>query len=101
LVCLLTGKVKSPALVRCSASLLAPLPDVLAPCPVRARRREALGAFLRGAGFRDDAVSWLPASAPAGQNLAAAPDDPRLASWWRGPTLVQASVNPNPTPPRP
>ena len=46
--------------------------------------------FLRGLGFRESGLQWLPASAPAGQNLVSPPSDAALAAWWRGPTLVAA-----------
>ncbi len=46
--------------------------------------RSVLGPFLKSCGFREAAVQWLPASAPAGQNLVGPPSDARLAAWWGG-----------------
>ena len=39
-----------------------------------------LGPFLKTSGFPKPL--WLPVSAPQGENVAAPPQDPRLASWW-------------------
>jgi hypothetical protein len=52
--------------------------------------RSQLLPFLKTVGFRESSVQWLPAVGPAGQNLVAAPSEPLLSRWWRGPTLVQA-----------
>ena len=52
--------------------------------------RAVLGPFLRSCGFRDAAIQWLPASAPAGENLVSPPVDPRFVAWWRGPCLTAA-----------
>lgn len=46
--------------------------------------------FLKSAGFKESGLQWLPAVGPAGQNLVAKPSEPLLASWWKGPTLVEA-----------
>lgn len=35
-------------------------------------------------------VQWLPAVGPAGENLVRAPEEPRLAAWWRGPCVLGA-----------
>ena len=34
-------------------------------------------------------MQWLPAVGPTGDNLVKPAADPRLAAWWRGPTLAQ------------
>ena len=34
-------------------------------------------------------MQWLPAVALSGENLVKPPADPRLAAWWKGPTLAQ------------
>ncbi|EFN56452.1 hypothetical protein CHLNCDRAFT_35207 [Chlorella variabilis] len=52
--------------------------------------RAQLEPFLRTCGFREAAVQWLPAVGPTGDNLVKPAADPRLAAWWRGPTLAQA-----------
>lgn len=52
--------------------------------------RAQLLPFLKACGFRESCIQWLPAVGPQGENLVQPPKDPRLASWWRGPTLVQA-----------
>ena len=38
----------------------------------------------------DVQVQWLPAVGPAGENLVRAPEEPRLAAWWRGPCVLGA-----------
>ncbi len=35
-------------------------------------------------------MQWLPAVGPAGENLVGPPADPRLAAWWRGPSVMDA-----------
>lgn len=35
-------------------------------------------------------VQWLPAVGPAGENLVRAPEEPRLAAWWRSPCVLGA-----------
>lgn len=52
--------------------------------------RSQLLPFLKSVGFKEQAVQWLPAVGPAGQNLKEPPTEPLLSSWWKGPTLVQA-----------
>eukprot|EP00775_Hariotina_reticulata_P011038 gene11038-11193_t len=52
--------------------------------------RAQLLPFLKSVGFKESGLQWLPAVGPAGQNLIARPSEPLLASWWKGPTLVQA-----------
>ena len=50
-----------------------------------ARFREVQGQlepFLGQCGYKD--VQWLPAAAPAGQNVSTAPTESRLAAWWPG-----------------
>lgn len=59
----------------------------------QARFREVQGQllpFLKGCGFREGALQWLPAVGPSGQNLAAPPTEAALKAWWSGPTVVQA-----------
>lgn len=56
-----------------------------------------LEPFLRTCGFRESAIQWLPAVGPSGENLAKPASDPRLAAWWKGPTLAQAIDNFRPT----
>lgn len=51
--------------------------------------RAQLEPFLKTCGFRESAIQWLPAVGPSGDNLAKPPADPRLAAWWKGPTLAQ------------
>eukprot|EP00878_Enallax_costatus_P005079 GHUV01005340.1.p1 GENE.GHUV01005340.1~~GHUV01005340.1.p1 ORF type:complete len:524 (+),score=140.75 GHUV01005340.1:175-1572(+) len=46
--------------------------------------------FLKSVGFKESLLQWLPAVGPEGQNLLKPPTEQRLASWWKGPTLVQA-----------
>ena len=55
-------------------------------------RRAQLEPFLRTCGFRESAIQWLPAVGPSGENLAKPASDPRLAAWWKGPTLAQAGA---------
>jgi len=50
----------------------------------------AMDPFLRTCGFKEGSVRWLPAVGPSGENLVKSPEDPRLAQWWSGPTLVGA-----------
>lgn len=52
--------------------------------------RSTLEPFLRGCGFRSGALRWLPAVGPTGENLVKPPQDPRLAAWYKGPTLAEA-----------
>lgn len=54
--------------------------------------RSELLPFLKSVGFKEQALQWLPAVGPAGQNLNQPPSEP-LLSWWKGPTLVQAIDN--------
>ena len=61
----------------------------LTPSPTR---RAQLEPFLRTCGFRESSIQWLPAVGPSGENLAKPASDPRLAAWWKGPTLAQASA---------
>jgi len=72
-------------------------------CEYREDRFEAVKAaltpFLAGLGFASDAVSYVPACAPAGQNVVSPPDDARLAGWWGGPTVLGALAA-IPEPPR-
>ncbi len=49
--------------------------------------------FLKLCGFREASIQWLPAVGTQNQNLTSAPTAPELASWWKGPTLVQAIDN--------
>lgn len=51
--------------------------------------RSELLPFLKSVGFKEQALQWLPAVGPAGQNLNAPPTE-SLLKWWKGPTLVQA-----------
>ena len=56
--------------------------------------RSVLAPFLQSTcGFRQGKVQWLPAVGPLGQNLAAPPLEGVLASWWQGPSLMQAIDN--------
>lgn len=52
--------------------------------------RSELLPFLKSVGFKEQALQWLPAVGPAGQNLNTPPTEPLLSSWWKGPTLVAA-----------
>ncbi|KAL4448191.1 hypothetical protein ABPG75_005410 [Micractinium tetrahymenae] len=52
--------------------------------------KSQLEPFLKTCGFREASIQWLPAVGPTGDNLAKPPADPRLAAWWKGPTLAQA-----------
>ncbi|PIA36982.1 hypothetical protein AQUCO_03100018v1 [Aquilegia coerulea] len=49
-----------------------------------------LGTFLRGCGFRDSCLTWVPISAMENQNLVTAASDVRLLSWYKGPFLLDA-----------
>ena len=49
-----------------------------------------LQPFLKLSGFKESLTAWLPAVGPAGENLVGPPTEPKLASWWRGPSVVQA-----------
>ena len=59
--------------------------------------RAELGPFLAGLGFGQ--AVFIPVAAPAGQNVAAPPDAPALASWWRGPSIL-AAIDALQAPPR-
>ncbi|KAK9830139.1 hypothetical protein WJX72_009959 [[Myrmecia] bisecta] len=50
--------------------------------------RAVLLPFLKQSGFREAAISWLPAVGLTGENLTRPPTDPLLAAWWKGPTVV-------------
>lgn len=52
--------------------------------------KAALEPFLRTCGFKEGSVQWLPAVGPTGENLVKPAEEPRLAEWWSGPTLVGA-----------
>jgi elongation factor 1 alpha-like protein len=52
--------------------------------------KSMLGPYLSSCGFRENAVQWLPAVGPSGENLMFKPQNDLLASWWHGPTLVEA-----------
>ncbi|GMG99284.1 hypothetical protein Nepgr_001124 [Nepenthes gracilis] len=52
--------------------------------------KQQVGSFLHSRGFKDSLVSWIPLSAMENQNLVAAASDIRLASWYRGPHLLEA-----------
>mmetsp|Transcript_20395 Transcript_20395/g.56534 ORF Transcript_20395/g.56534 Transcript_20395/m.56534 type:complete len:474 (-) Transcript_20395:108-1529(-) len=52
--------------------------------------KTALAPFLKTCGFREEAVQWLPAVGPTGENLVNPPKEPCLAQWWTGKTLVGA-----------
>ncbi|XP_050400516.1 HBS1-like protein [Patella vulgata] len=47
-----------------------------------------IGQFLKQAGFRDKDVSFIPCSGLVGINLAKTIDEPKLSSWYDGPTLI-------------
>ncbi|KAL5711974.1 hypothetical protein ACHQM5_014190 [Ranunculus cassubicifolius] len=49
-----------------------------------------LSTFLRGCGFRDSLLTWVPLSAMENQNLVTRPSDIRLSSWYKGPSLLEA-----------
>ncbi|KAF9614095.1 hypothetical protein IFM89_015357 [Coptis chinensis] len=49
-----------------------------------------LGTFLRGCGFRDSFMMWVPLSAMENQNMVTAASDVRLSSWYQGPFLLDA-----------
>ena len=51
--------------------------------------KSVLLPYLRTCGFREESVQWLPAVGPNGENLKSPPQDARLSSWWKGPTLVE------------
>jgi elongation factor 1 alpha-like protein len=42
--------------------------------------KSQLGPFLKSCGYSKP--DWLPVAAPDGQNVASAPSDARLQSWW-------------------
>lgn len=52
-----------------------------------------LAPYLQKCGFKDSSIQWLPAIGPTGENLKEKPKDSRLASWWSGPTVVEAIDN--------
>ncbi|KAG2498490.1 hypothetical protein HYH03_003742 [Edaphochlamys debaryana] len=53
--------------------------------------RTALLPYLKTVGFRESAITWLPASGPLGENLVGPPQDPALRAWWAaGPCVVEA-----------
>ena len=61
--------------------------------PAQERFEEVKGVlqpFLKLSGFKESLTAWLPAVGPSGENLAGPPTEPNLASWWRGPSVVQA-----------
>lgn len=48
-----------------------------------------LGLFLKQAGYKDVDLSYIPCSGLGGENLTKAVSEPKLASWYKGSTLVE------------
>lgn len=48
-----------------------------------------LGLFLKQAGYKDIDLSYIPCSGLGGENLTKAVSEPKLASWYKGSTLVE------------
>ncbi|KAG7670734.1 hypothetical protein Ndes2437A_g04358 [Nannochloris sp. 'desiccata'] len=46
--------------------------------------------LISNCGFKSEALQWLPAVGPTGENLAKAPTEPNLAAWFTGPTVAAA-----------
>ena len=51
--------------------------------------KKKLGQFLKQAGFKENDVTYVPCSGLSGENLTKPPTEPKLASWCKGPTLVE------------
>ncbi len=49
-----------------------------------------LGAFLKQAGFKDQDIFYVPVSGLTGENLVTLSTEPKLSSWYTGPTLLKA-----------
>lgn len=48
-----------------------------------------LGLFLKQAGYKDIDLSYIPCSGLGGENLTKAVTEPKLATWYKGSTLVE------------
>ena len=48
-----------------------------------------LGNFLKQTGFKEKDICYIPCSGLSGENLTKSPTEPKLADWFKGPTLVQ------------
>ena len=48
-----------------------------------------LGNFLKQTGFKEKDICYIPCSGLSGENLTKPPTEPKLADWYKGPTLVQ------------
>ncbi|XP_046554634.1 LOW QUALITY PROTEIN: HBS1-like protein [Haliotis rubra] len=48
-----------------------------------------IGQFLKQAGFREGDVSFVPCSGLGGENLTQTVKEPKLAAWYKGPTLSE------------
>jgi elongation factor 1 alpha-like protein len=60
---------------------------------------QRIAPFLRQAGYREQAISYVPVSGLTGENLTERRDS-RLTSWYTGPTLLEA-IDALPPPARP
>jgi elongation factor 1 alpha-like protein len=49
--------------------------------------------LITNCGFKSQALQWLPAVGPTGENLAKAPTEPNLVAWYTGATLAAAIDN--------
>ena len=52
-----------------------------------------LGNFLKLTGFKEKDICYVPCSGLSGENLTEPPTEPKLATWYKGPTLVQQIGN--------
>ncbi|KAG8066729.1 hypothetical protein GUJ93_ZPchr0004g40282 [Zizania palustris] len=52
--------------------------------------KSQLGIFLRSCGYKESAITWVPLSAMANENLMTAASDTRLSSWYDGNCLLKA-----------
>ncbi|XP_064604526.1 HBS1-like protein isoform X1 [Liolophura sinensis] len=48
-----------------------------------------MSQFLKQAGFKDSDLSYVPCSGLSGENLTQPVQEPRLSSWYSGPTLLK------------
>ncbi|XP_078436941.1 translation elongation factor EF1A/initiation factor IF2gamma family protein isoform X2 [Wolffia australiana] len=55
-------------------------------CTIKAH----LAQFLRSCGFKEASITWVPLSSMENQNLIEPPSDPRICSWYKGPSLLEA-----------
>ena len=52
--------------------------------------RHSLRQFLKGVGYKDMDVTYVPCSGLTGENLVERTDGGLLAGWYSGPTLLEA-----------